>query len=101
VGQVNHYVVRNIRGPAWDPTRPLQEQALWEQHAAFMDALTAEGFVVLGGPLGGTVGALLIVSADSEETVRSRLSPDPWYKSGHLEMGSVESWMILLNAGRL
>lgn len=30
----------------------MREQALWAEHAKFMDALTAEGFVVLGGPLG-------------------------------------------------
>ena len=97
----NHFAVRNVWGPAWDASRPLQEQTHWEEHAAFMDALTAEGFVVLGGLLGGTAGALLIISADSEEAVRSRLGADPWYKSGHLKMGSVDSWTILLNAGRL
>ena len=97
----NHYAVRNIRGPAWDDSRPLREQVLWAEHAAFIDALTAEGFVVLGGPLGGAAGALLIVSAESEETVRARLGPDPWYKSGHLQIGSIDEWTILLNAGHL
>jgi len=66
-----------------------------------MHTLTDEGFVVLGGVLGGTAGALLIISADSEESIRTRLSHDPWHRSGHLEIGSIHSWTILLDAGRL
>ena len=96
-----YYVLRHIRGPAWDASRPLREQDLWQEHAAFMHALTDEGFVVLGGVLGGTAGALLIISADSEESIRTRLSHDPWHRSGHLEIGSIHSWTILLDAGRL
>ena len=30
----------------------MRDQALWAEHAAFMDTLTADGFVILGGPLG-------------------------------------------------
>jgi hypothetical protein len=66
-----------------------------------MHALTDEGFVVLGGVLGGTAGALLIIFGDSEESIRTRLCDDPWHKSGHLKIGSIDSWTILLNAGRL
>lgn len=95
-----YYAVRNLHGPAWDASRPLREQELWDEHAVFMEALVAEGFVVVGGPLGGTAGALLIASADSEETIRTRLDQDPWHKSGHLKMGSIDEWTILLNPGR-
>lgn len=40
------------RGPAWDPSLPMRKQKGWKDHAEFMDALAAEGFVVLGGPWG-------------------------------------------------
>jgi hypothetical protein len=43
-----------------------------------MDALYAEGFVVLAGPLAGTSDALLIVRAENDEQIQSRLSTDPW-----------------------
>ena len=36
----------------WDHSRARREQAGWSEHAAFMDALAEEGFVVLGGPIG-------------------------------------------------
>jgi len=74
---------------------------LWREHAALMDALTAEGFVLLGGVLGGTIGALLIIDAENEGTVRTRLAQDPWMKSGHLRIASIDAWSILLNAHRL
>lgn len=38
-------------GQEWDPVLPLHEQSGFVEHAAFMDALVAEGVVKLGGPL--------------------------------------------------
>lgn len=98
---MSYFAVRLVRGAAWDAAVPLREQRLWDEHAAFMDALTSEGFVVLGGPLGGAEGALLIVEADGEATVRARLAEDPWSKSGQLETARIDSWTILLNGRRL
>jgi hypothetical protein len=43
-----------------------------------MNALAAEGFVVLGGPLGEGPEVLLIVDAPSEDAIRARLAADPW-----------------------
>jgi uncharacterized protein YciI len=95
------FAVRRLRGSAWDSPLPLREQRLWSEHAAFMDDLTGEGFVLLGGTLGGTEGALLIVNAATEEEVRTRLAQDPWSISGHLVTGRIDAWTILLNSGRL
>jgi uncharacterized protein YciI len=85
----------------------MRGQAEWAEHAAFMNALAADGFIVLGGPLGaGDLGAgdevLLIVEAPSEEVVRARFAADPWTRSGLLEIARVEPWTILLDgrAGR-
>ena len=75
----------------------MRDQALWAEHAAFMDALTAEGFVVLGGPLGRGEEILLVVVSASEDGVRARLAADPWSESGLLEIGHIEPWTILLD----
>ena len=64
--------MRRRRGPAWNAALTLREQAGWGVHAAFMNALAAEGFVVLGGPLGDG-DTLLIVDAADEQLV----IPDP------------------------
>jgi uncharacterized protein YciI len=95
-----YFVVRRIRGPAWDPSQPLREQALWPEHADFMDALAAEGFVVLGGLIGPGDEAQLVIDANSEDAVRARLAADPWSQMGLLEIACVEPWTILLD-GRL
>jgi uncharacterized protein YciI len=82
-------------GPQFDAAKPLEQQSLWAEHAAFMDALVADGFIVLGGPLGGRRVAHA-VEASSEEAVRSTLARDPWSGS-HLEVVAVEPWEIRLD----
>lgn len=94
----SYLAVRRVRGPAWNPALPLRGQAQWTEHAAFMNALTAEGFVVLGGPLGDGAEVLLIIAADGEDTVRARLAEDPWTVSGLLALKSVEPWTVLLDS---
>jgi uncharacterized protein YciI len=74
----------------------MREQKLWTEHAAFMNALAAEGFVVLGGPLGDGAEVLLIVDASSEDDVRARLAADPWSPAGLLQIARVEPWTVLL-----
>jgi uncharacterized protein YciI len=96
----SYFTVRRVRGPAWDPARPLREQARWPEHATFMNALAAEGFVILGGPVGTDGEVLLVIDAGSEAVVRARLAGDPWSAMGLLAIARVEPWTILLDAGR-
>jgi uncharacterized protein YciI len=95
----DYFLVEEAKGPAWDHSRRRREQAGWDEHAAFMDSLAEEGFVVLGGPIGEGDGdnALLIVNADSEETVRARLARDPWH-DGVLRIESIRPWAVWLRA---
>ncbi|MDQ6922329.1 MAG: hypothetical protein M3170_12085 [Candidatus Dormibacteraeota bacterium] len=76
----------------------MPEQKKWAEHAAFMNALANDGFVVLGGPLGDGARILLIVDADSEGAVQTRLAADPWTPIGLLRIAKVERWEILLGA---
>ena len=95
-----HFVVRRARGGPWDWSRDMREQAGFDEHARFMDALVDDGFVVLGGPLEGDREVIEIVAADSEEAVRARLSEDVWAKTGMLTPISVERWEVLLDGRR-
>lgn len=99
-GEPSHFAVTRERGPAWDPSRPMREQKGWAEHAAFMDALAADGFVVLGGPLGDERRFLLIVDAPGEGEIRARLSRDPWTAAGLLTVSEVEPWRVLLRRPR-
>jgi uncharacterized protein YciI len=91
-----YFVVTRERGPAWDGSRLLREQDGWPEHAAFMEALVDEGFVLLGGPFGDGVRTLLIVHAASEEAIHERLAADPWTPTGFLRVVGVERWEVLL-----
>ncbi len=64
-----------------------------------MDGLVADGFIVLGGPLGDEHRVILAIEAASEEEVRSTLARDPWHES-HLVVESVDPWTIRLDGRR-
>jgi len=94
---VRYLAVRTERGPAWDASRDIREQAGWDEHAAFMDGLVEEGLLILGGPIGDGPHTLLIFDAESEDEVRTRMGTDPW--AGELlRLASVEPWLIWLDA---
>ena len=63
-----YYAVIRERGENWDARLPMRQQEQWEEHAAFMDALAEDGFVILDGPLGdGEEKFLHIIAAESEQ----------------------------------
>jgi uncharacterized protein YciI len=74
------FAVTRSSGTAWARSRSLREQEGWTEHAALMDALAEDGFVLLAGPLRGrdVHRALIVVEADSEADVHARLAADPW-----------------------
>jgi uncharacterized protein YciI len=92
------FAVTRSHGPAWDDARPLEGQKGWVEHAAFMDALLAEGFVVLGGPLEGRPEALLIIRATDSEQIRARLDTDPWTAFDLLRTTSIAAWTLRLGS---
>src|SRR5919107_1027705 len=93
-----HVLIRRS-GPEYDLSRPLEEQSSWDEHAAFMDGLVDDGFLVLGGPLGDEERVVHAVEAASEQAVRETLARDPWSGS-HLVVDAVEPWTIRLDSRR-
>jgi uncharacterized protein len=92
-----YFVVINEQGPYWDDKRSMREQKGWTEHAAFMDVLTDEHWVVLGGPLKYSKHrSLLIASAADEQVLRRRLAKDPWMRAGVLRTIEIYPWEILL-----
>lgn len=93
------FAVTRVRGRAWDSTKPMRAQTGWAEHAMFMDDLATNRFVMLGGPIGDETKTLLIVDAADEGEIDRTFVGDPWSKSGHLEMESIQLWTVLLQAG--
>ena len=90
------FAVIRTRGPAWQHARPLEDQEGWRAHADFMNALQAEGVVVLGGPLEDTPDVLLILRAQSQEEIVERLAADPWSTMDLLRITRAEPWNLRL-----
>ncbi len=97
MAEARYFAVRRVHGTAWNPVLPMRAQLLWNEHAAFMNALAAERFIVLGGPLGSRAEVLLVIDAASEDSIRARLAEDPWSAAHILEIASIEPWTILLD----
>ena len=91
------FLVTEIHGRTWDPGKPMNAQAQWLEHARFMNRLAADGFVILGGPVGESDDVLLIVDARSDDDIRATLAHDPWIQSQLLDIRSVRPWKILLD----
>jgi uncharacterized protein YciI len=86
-----------VAGANWNPSRPRREQQGWDEHAAFMDVLVEEGFVVLGGPVGDGERILLVVEATDEREIEARLREDPWAADDLLRIGGIERWTVWLD----
>ncbi|MFL5921846.1 MAG: YciI family protein [Gaiellaceae bacterium] len=89
------HVVLRQSGPEWLPGRPLEEQTGWTEHAAYMDALVEDGFIVLGGPVSDDGRVVHAVEAESEDAVRATWARDPWSET-HLVIDAIEPWTIRL-----
>ena len=90
------FTVIRRRTEAWEEHKPLEDQQAWRPHADFMDALEAEGFALLAGPLTGSREVLLILRAESPEEIEARLAADPWTELGMLETVRIAPWNLRL-----
>jgi uncharacterized protein YciI len=101
---MSHFAVIREAGPAWI-AGGIKEQPAVNEHAAFMNTLAEEGFVLFAGPLAGSehgrVRALVVLDADSEAEIHRRLAHDPWVPSEQLLTASIEPWKILVGAERI
>jgi len=91
------FVAISSAGPNRDLSKSTQEQLLWDEHAAFIDQLVGDGFILMGGPFVDDGGSMLIVNADDENEVREKLKNDPWMKHGVLKLESIKRWQIFID----
>jgi uncharacterized protein YciI len=94
---VANFALTLVHGQGWDDSLGIREQREWQAHAAFMDDLVADGFILLGGPVGDGQQTLHVVEARDENEVRRRLAEDPWARARLLEVGSIRSWTLWLD----
>ena len=93
-----NFAVRLVHGPVWDSSQQIRDQEGWAGHAAFMDELVDDGFIILGGPVGDGEQTLHAVEAADEDEIRARLAADPWAAAGLLRIGTIEPWTFWLDS---
>ncbi len=93
----NIFVAISSAGPNRDSSKGTREQPFWNEHAAFIDKLVDDGFILMGGPLVDEGGSLLIFNAEVENEVREKLKNDPWARHGILKLESVKRWEIFID----
>jgi uncharacterized protein YciI len=94
------FVLTQVNGPNYDRSRHRRDQAAWPEHAAYMDKLLADGFVIMGGPLDDGEHVLLILQAADEQEVADRLALDPWRPMGILATKKLQRWEVWLDSRR-
>jgi uncharacterized protein YciI len=94
---MEHFAVTLVHGPGWDSSRPIREQDSWDEHAAFMDGLVDDGFLIVGGPLGDGDRTLHLIEAAGQPEIRARFNQDPWASAGLLRIGTIEPWALWLD----
>jgi uncharacterized protein YciI len=99
------FAVAREAGPGWTDGKGAFEQPAVNDHAAFMNSLADEGFVLFAGPLAASehdrIRVLLIADAPSATDVHLRLADDPWERTQRVVTTSVEPWNLLVGAERL
>lgn len=96
---MSRFVLIRERAAGWDWKKRMREQAAWDAHAAFMDRLAEEGFILAGGPLGSEDAAprvMHVVEAPDADAVERRMAEDPWTPMTLLRTLSIEPWTVLL-----
>jgi uncharacterized protein YciI len=94
---VPFFAVTMEPGPNWDDSRDRREQDAWDDHAAFMDGLVDDGFLILGGPIGDGARTMHAIEAADEQEIEMRFATDPWAPMGLLRIAKIEPWTIWLD----
>jgi uncharacterized protein len=101
---VSLYAVTREAGPGWEPGGIFDQPAV-DEHAAYMNTLADDGFLLFAGPLAGSergrVRVLLVLDAEDEAAIHARLGDDPWARGERLRVVTVEPWTVLVGAERI
>ena len=95
------YAVHREAGPAWTEGKGAFDQTGGNDHAAFMNGLAEDRFILAAGPLAGTesgrVRVLLVADADNEDEIVQRLADDPWELTNRITTTTIEPWTLLVD----
>jgi len=81
-----------IEGTFYDPVpvKPEKLEMLIKEHVAYLQRGYDEGWMLFSGPKAHSGGGIILMKADSAETIDEFLENDPFKKNGILEYHVVE-----------
>ena len=85
-----YFVFLYVPGPGWLSHKPITEQPLSE-HFAYMERLTGEGILVLGGPFKDDQGAIGVLEVANLAEAREVIDNDPAVRDGIFQ-AEVHPW---------
>ena len=88
---------RELSGGSHLGRRPPQSQPNWDAHEAFIDELTEDETIVMGGPFSDHTGAMLLLQGVSTEEARSLVDQDPFVRNQVFVLDDVREWSILVD----
>jgi uncharacterized protein len=94
--RVVRMLVRFRAGPTWKAGLP-EEQAGWDDHAAFVDDLVARGTMVLGGPFADHSGSQVVLENVAEDEARELVGRDPFVVNGVFVLEDVRAWNVYVD----
>ena len=77
----------------------MRQQEQWQEQLAFLAALSDDGLILGGGPLGEDEERfLLVIAAENQHAIETRLANAPWIHLGVWRIAAVERWEVLLGS---
>ena len=89
-------MVRFRAGPSWT-VGGVREQAEWDAHAAFVDALIERGTFVMGGPFSDNSGSMSLLEGVDADEARRILEDDPFMKNGVFVLEEIREWNVFVD----
>jgi uncharacterized protein YciI len=89
-------VVAYRAGPTWR-SGPPEEQADWDAHAEFVDALVDAGTFVMGGPFSDNSGSLVLFEGVSRADAEALVARDPFVQNGVFLVDSIRDWTVYVD----
>jgi uncharacterized protein YciI len=94
-GMTVYWLVLKTRGPIWAPGESPELERLQAAHLAHLDAMRAQGFALVSGPLldGGYIRGVSILRVASRAEAEAICEADPSVQAGRLSY-EVHPWMV-------
>jgi uncharacterized protein YciI len=95
----NYFLIRYLPGENWNHTISYQDQPGLKKHHAYLQKLHIKDQVVMGGPVSGEPGSLILVRTSSREQAETIARQDPGVET-RIVKAEVTAWNVQMSSMR-